>query len=194
MAQKPKKIVNPLTIIGIFAGLIEGAMVTALGLIEKSLQPTFIWFIMGFTVILVLLFFATLNFNSKVLYAPSDFKDETLFIENMRSGIKIENINSDFETKEKIEYFKNKTFNNQTIDLDNKDYSQCVFNNCTLIYRAEGHIGIQYCEFNNVSWKFENNAAKTMLFLSSLYELGEGGRIIVEKTFENIKSGKYTIY
>jgi hypothetical protein len=38
------------------------------------------WFVMLFPSILVIFFFATLNWNHKVLYAPSDYKDEGNFI------------------------------------------------------------------------------------------------------------------
>lgn len=39
----------------------------------------YIWFLMLFPPLLITLFFVTLNFNHKVLYAPSDWKDETNF-------------------------------------------------------------------------------------------------------------------
>ncbi len=80
MIEKINTIKNPLTIIAIFAALSEVAGVTAIGLIDKSLQEIFVWFVIIFPTVLVILFFLTLNFNSKVLYAPSDFKDETNFI------------------------------------------------------------------------------------------------------------------
>jgi hypothetical protein len=80
MNEKVKAVNNPLTIIAIFAGLAEVAGTAAIAAVDKSLQATFIWFVMGFPILLVLLFFATLNFNPKVLYAPSDFKNEENFM------------------------------------------------------------------------------------------------------------------
>ncbi len=41
------------------------------------------WFVMGFPALLLLLFFGTLNFNAKVLYAPSDFQDEENFLNTL---------------------------------------------------------------------------------------------------------------
>src|SRR5712692_6448993 len=80
MIEKVKAVNNPLTIIAIFAALAEIAGTAALAAIDKSLQGTFVWFVMGFPVLLVVAFFATLNFNPKVLYAPSDFKNEENFL------------------------------------------------------------------------------------------------------------------
>ena len=71
---------NPLTVIGIFAGVAEVAATIALPHLDTNVQTTFVWFVMGFPLLLVLLFFATLNFNSKALYAPSDFRDEKNFM------------------------------------------------------------------------------------------------------------------
>lgn len=79
MIDRIKKVNNPLTIIAIFAGLAEVAGTIALGIVDKSLQSTFVWFVMGFPVVLVLFFFLTLNFNPSVLYAPSDFENEEFF-------------------------------------------------------------------------------------------------------------------
>src|SRR5260370_21059054 len=83
MIEKLKAVNNPLTIIAIFAALAEIAGTAALATVDKSLQGTFVWFVMCFPVLLVLAFFATLNFNPKVLYAPSDFKNEENFLSTL---------------------------------------------------------------------------------------------------------------
>src|SRR5260370_10691710 len=83
MIEKLKAVNNPLTIIAIFAALAEIAGTVALATVDKSLQGTFVWFVMGFPVLLVVAFFATLNFNPKVLYAPSDFKNEENFLNTL---------------------------------------------------------------------------------------------------------------
>jgi hypothetical protein len=71
---------NPLTVIAIFAGLAEVSGTIVLPFIEKSLQADFLWFLMLFPALLVVAFFATLNFNRKALYAPSDFREEKNFL------------------------------------------------------------------------------------------------------------------
>jgi len=57
MIEHIKRISNPLTIVAIFAALAEVSGTIALGLVEKQLQPQFIWFVMLFPVFLVTLFF-----------------------------------------------------------------------------------------------------------------------------------------
>jgi len=80
MLENLSPIRNPLTIIALFAGLAEVAATAALATVEPTLQSTFVWFVMGFPVLLVIAFFLTLNFNARVLYAPSDFQDEGNFL------------------------------------------------------------------------------------------------------------------
>jgi len=80
MIEKFKAVNNPLTIIALFAGLAEIAFTVSLGLVDKPLQTIFIWFVMVFPTLLVILFFTTLNFNPRVLYSPSDYKDEENFV------------------------------------------------------------------------------------------------------------------
>lgn len=80
MIEKVGHIKNPLTVIAIFAAIAEISGTTVLPFIESNNQETYIWFLMIFPIFLVGTFFLTLNFNHKVLYAPSDYKDESNFL------------------------------------------------------------------------------------------------------------------
>ena len=80
MIEKIKGVRNPLTIIAIFAGLAEISGTGILPFIAEVNQAIYIWFLMIFPVVLVVLFFLTLNFNPKVLYSPSDFRDESNYM------------------------------------------------------------------------------------------------------------------
>lgn len=71
---------NPLTIIGIFAGIVEISANVVLPLLNDTNQTTYMWFLMLFPTALVVIFFAILNWNHVVLYAPSDYKDEDNFV------------------------------------------------------------------------------------------------------------------
>lgn len=71
---------NPLTIIAIFAGLVEVSATTVLPFIDKGIQETFIWFLMVFPTLLVTYFFATLLIKPKALYAPSDYRNDDSFV------------------------------------------------------------------------------------------------------------------
>lgn len=81
MTENVKRVNNPLTVIGIFAGLSEIAGTVSLAILPYELQKIFIWFVMIFPFSIVAVFFFILSFKTKVLYAPSDYKDETLFQE-----------------------------------------------------------------------------------------------------------------
>lgn len=80
MTEKVGLIKNPLTIIAIFAGIAEVSGTVVLPFIADNNQRLFISFLIFFPSILVILFFITLNFNNKVLYAPSDYSDESNYI------------------------------------------------------------------------------------------------------------------
>lgn len=76
---------NPLSVIAIFAGVAEISGTSVLPFISEENQRLYIWFLMTFPFTLVLLFFATLNWNHKSLYAPSDFKSDESFLESANS-------------------------------------------------------------------------------------------------------------
>ncbi|MGV8918674.1 MAG: hypothetical protein ACOH2R_12860 [Pseudomonas sp.] len=71
---------NPVTIIALFAALCEGSAATALPFLEEDNQDIYVWFLITFPSALTFMFFLTLNFNHKVLYAPSDFSNEKNFL------------------------------------------------------------------------------------------------------------------
>jgi hypothetical protein len=82
LVEKIGHIKNPLTVIAIFAAIAEISGTTVLPFIEADNQGIYIWFLMLFPVFLVGIFFLTLNFNHKVLYAPSDYKNEDNFLKS----------------------------------------------------------------------------------------------------------------
>lgn len=106
MTQKVNTVRNPLTIIAIFAGLAEVSGTVALAALTTDLQTIFIWFVIFFPSTLVILFFITLNFNPKVLYAPGDFKDEKNFIASMYPPISKYDISKIEVERENIEVYK----------------------------------------------------------------------------------------
>lgn len=110
-----KKISNPLTIVAIFAGIAEVAGTTVLPFIIPQLQNVFIWYVMIFPIILVILFFLTWNFNSKVLYSPNDFSDETNYMETLKLFYGI---------KETVE--KGKESGEETNEIINKVYGHVI--------------------------------------------------------------------
>lgn len=74
---------NPLSVIAIFAGVAEISGTSVLPFISPENQYLYIWFLMLFPSALVVLFFLTLNWNHKALYAPSDYKSDESFLEGV---------------------------------------------------------------------------------------------------------------
>ncbi|MOA02121.1 hypothetical protein D3C78_1215590 [compost metagenome] len=68
---------SPLTIIAIFAGIIEASALASLPFLSEDSQNTYTWFLVGFPFFLTVLFFLTLNFNYKSLYSPSAVEPTT---------------------------------------------------------------------------------------------------------------------
>ena len=70
---------NPLTLIGLFAGLTETICAVVLPfLTNPDLQKSFLFFVIGFPILIVIAFFLTLNFNKGALYAPKDYPDNNI--------------------------------------------------------------------------------------------------------------------
>ncbi|BBH47736.1 hypothetical protein [Pseudomonas sp. KU43P] len=62
----------PLTIIAVFAGIIESSALATLPFLSEESQNLYTWFLVGFPFFLTALFFLTLNFNYKSLYKPEE--------------------------------------------------------------------------------------------------------------------------
>lgn len=83
MMKPRRKITNPMTIIALFATLSEASAAISLPFLDDEEREIYIWFLISFPFYLLLLFFATLNFNYRSLYAPSDFEKGKHFIKVM---------------------------------------------------------------------------------------------------------------
>ncbi|WLG83777.1 hypothetical protein PSH97_22150 [Pseudomonas cucumis] len=83
MKKLKKRITNPMTIIAIFAALSETSAAVSLPFLDYEERALYVWFLISFPFYLLFLFFVTLNFNYRSLYAPSDFEKEEHFIKIM---------------------------------------------------------------------------------------------------------------
>jgi hypothetical protein len=83
MDKFKKRISNPMTVIAVFATLSETSAAVSLPFLDDDDRDIYIWFLISFPFYLLLLFFATLNFNYRSLYAPSDFEKGKHFIKVM---------------------------------------------------------------------------------------------------------------
>ncbi|MDI3396874.1 hypothetical protein QLG12_01480 [Pseudomonas sp. V88_4] len=80
MLKKYKKVTNPISIIAIFALITETSAAVSLPFLDNEERKTYIWLLISFPFFLSFLFFITLNFNYRSLYAPSDFNNENNFL------------------------------------------------------------------------------------------------------------------
>ena len=83
MIKLKQRITNPMTVIAIFATLSETSAAVSLPFLDDQGKRIYIWFLISFPFYLLFLFFATLNFNYRSLYAPSDFEKGKHFIKVM---------------------------------------------------------------------------------------------------------------
>ena len=67
-----KPIMNPITVIALFAGLSEASATTVLPYLDDNTRQLYVGFLIAFPSTLVILFFLTLNFNPKALYPPTE--------------------------------------------------------------------------------------------------------------------------
>jgi len=74
------RISNPMTVIAIFAALSETSAAVSLPFLDNREREIYVWFLISFPFYLLFLFFITLNFNYRSLYAPSDFEKGKHFI------------------------------------------------------------------------------------------------------------------
>lgn len=64
--------INPISIIAMFGALCEASATAVLPHLDEENRQVYLWFLIAFPSALVVLFFLTLNFNHRVLYAPHD--------------------------------------------------------------------------------------------------------------------------
>lgn len=94
MEKLKQRITNPMTVIAIFATLSETSAAVSLPFLDNKEREIYIWFLISFPFYLLLLFFVTLNFNYRSLYAPSDFEKGKHFIKAMDNAERPDNTRS----------------------------------------------------------------------------------------------------
>jgi hypothetical protein len=80
MLKTEKKITNPISIIAVFALITETSAAVSLPFLDNEERKIYIWLLISFPFFLSFLFFITLNFNYRSLYAPSDFENDDNFL------------------------------------------------------------------------------------------------------------------
>ena len=84
--------------------------------------------------------------------------------------------------------YRDKVFKNERVELTDSQFHQCRFENCELVYRGDRSPTFHDNEFIDSVFVFSDAAIKTMYFLTNMYHAGKGGKEVVEKTFEDIRT------
>src|SRR5258708_30347960 len=87
----------------------------------------------------------------------------------------------------KQNYFQSQTFRNESVELSGNRFHGCTFEKCKLIYRGDISPTFKDNQFIDSVFEFADAAMRTIYFLSGMYHAGNGGREVVEDTFEPIR-------
>ena len=88
--------------------------------------------------------------------------------------------------------FMNEAFVDRVLRVDFMRFVNCTFERCRLVYGGYGPVQFVGCTFKEIEWTLTDAADYTLRFLGGLYTgMGEGGRELVEGTFENIRQNSF---
>lgn len=82
---------------------------------------------------------------------------------------------------------QNETFSHQRVDLHGKSFHNCTFDHCELVFDGDRPPTFKDNRFIDSVFVFTGAATRTLYLLSNMYHAGEGGREVVEHTFEDIR-------
>ena len=80
--------------------------------------------------------------------------------------------------------FEGKKFFKASIDLDNNQFYDCIFDSCLLVYRGGPSPNIANCSFKNTFFSFAEAAANTLFLIANMYHHGFKDNIVT--VFNNI--------
>lgn len=79
-----------------------------------------------------------------------------------------------------------KTYENETILIDDQRFEDCTFSHCILKYGASGPGTLIRCTVTNSIYTFVDAAERTLQRLAAMYQNGE--TTLVEELFNQIRS------
>lgn len=75
-------------------------------------------------------------------------------------------------------------FSKTRVELDDNGYTDCTFDECKIVFLANGLIHLNGCSFNKCSYHFEGAAGSTLKVMAALYKLSPE---LMEEAFNNIR-------
>lgn len=82
-----------------------------------------------------------------------------------------------------------KSFRGGSITVDGRQFVNCQFADCQMVYEGGLPPALVGCSFTNCQWAFSSAAINTLGFLSGLYAGGFDG--LVENTFHAVRKGQF---
>lgn len=86
--------------------------------------------------------------------------------------------------------FEKQEFSNEEVRLDGNEFVECHFDHCTMTYAGGLLPDIINCSFKNPKWSLVEAASNTLELLSLFYHSMEGGKQLIENTFNYIRRGE----
>ena len=186
---------NPLGIIALFLVLVYGMATLLFGLTATSMAEGERWavlaFVVVFPVLVLIAFYRLVTKHHNKLYAPTDWRDETLFLKAMNVELPL-GTDIPQDAQGQLELVKGKQFGAETVTLDGKRFEECTFVGTRLKFRGTKSVQLVSSAFSGVKWVFGGNAALTFVFISTLYRaMGEEvGRPLLDSIIDSIKGDK----
>ena len=79
-------------------------------------------------------------------------------------------------------------FNHETVALDGEEFSDCEFRSCRLIYSGGEVPVFKSCRFDDIEWKFDDAALRTLAYLKLMW--GVGAKAPVQALIKDITAVK----
>jgi hypothetical protein len=80
------------------------------------------------------------------------------------------------------------TFRRTTIHVDGATFTDCTFEDCTLVYSGFMATHLKNNRFQKCRWEMAGPAANAISFMVGMYGESEGGKKLVERMFETIRA------
>ncbi|MGI8743647.1 MAG: hypothetical protein ACR2NN_13955 [Bryobacteraceae bacterium] len=84
---------------------------------------------------------------------------------------------------------ENAVFEDRVVQLDGNAFVKCLFRRCVMKFSGVAPVQLTHCTFDACEFAFDGPAALTVGFMSALYNVGEFGKDLIERTFNNIREG-----
>ena len=86
--------------------------------------------------------------------------------------------------------FTNQVIESQDVLLDGNQFVDCTFQRCKLIFMGIALPSLKNSTMDECTWHFTGPAENALHFMASLYAQGGEAKVLIERTFENIRNGE----